>query len=93
MDKKGEEGEDTGPRLSFKERQVIYTNDKKKAIEHAEKREKYIYKSDRDAGKFMKFLEHRLEIWDELKDKTFYGKRMYEKTKTILNSYENEVNV
>jgi hypothetical protein len=91
MDKKKEE--DTGPRLSFEERQVIYANDKKKAIEQAEKREKYIYKSDRDAGKFMKFLEHRLEIWDELKDKTFYGKRMYEKTKTILNSYENEVNV
>ena len=91
MDKKKEE--DTGPRLSFEERQVIYANDKKKAIEQAEKREKYIYKSDRDAGKFMKFLEHRLEIWDELKDKTFYGKRMYEKTKTILFSYENEVNV
>ena len=91
MDKKEEE--DIGPRLSFEERQVIYAKDKKNAIERAANCEKYIYKSDRDAGKFKNFLEHRLEIWDELKDKTFYGKRMYEKRKTILNSYEDKLKV
>ena len=85
--------EDIGPRLSFNERQVIYANNKKKAIEKAERNDKYVYKSNRDAGKFIKFLEHRLEIWAELKDKTFHGKRMFEKTKMILNSCENKINV
>lgn len=93
MDKNKDKDEDIGPRLSFNERQVIYANNRKDAIEKAEKSDKYVYKSNRDAGKFIKFLKHRLEIWDELKDKTFHGKRMFEKTKMILNSYENKINV
>ena len=48
--------------------------------------EKVRYKSPGDPERFLKFLEYRLTIWDELKDKTFHGKRMYEKTKEIINS-------
>jgi hypothetical protein len=48
--------------------------------------EKVRYKSPSDPERFLKFLEHRLTIWDELKDKTFHGKRMYEKTNEIINS-------
>jgi hypothetical protein len=48
--------------------------------------EKVRYKSPGDPERFLKFLEHRLTIWDELKDKTFHGKRMYEKTNEIINS-------
>ena len=48
--------------------------------------EKIRYKSPSDPERFLKFLEHRLTIWDELKDKTFHGKRMYEKTNEIINS-------
>ena len=48
--------------------------------------EKVRYKSPGDPERFLKFLEHRLTIWDELKDKTFHGKRMYEKTNEIITS-------
>ena len=51
------------------------------------KGEKVRYKSRCDSKKFKKFLEDRLTIWDELKDKTFYAKRMHEKTKTLLENW------
>ena len=56
-------------------------------MEEALKAEKVRYKSHCDSEKFKKFLEHRLTIWDELKDKTFYAKRMHEKTKTLLENW------
>lgn len=48
--------------------------------------EKVRYKSSSDPERFLKFLEHRLTIWEELKDKTFHGKRMYEKTNELINN-------
>ena len=48
--------------------------------------ERVRYRSSRNPGSFVSFLEGRLEIWDEVKDKTFHGTRMYEKTKEILES-------
>jgi hypothetical protein len=50
--------------------------------------EKVRYKSPGDTERFLKFLEHRLTIWEELKDKTFHGKRMYEKTNEIINNIQ-----
>ena len=50
------------------------------------KGEKVRYKSNCNSEKFKKFLEYRLTIWDELKDKTFHGKRMHEKTNEIINN-------
>jgi hypothetical protein len=37
--------------------------------------------------KFKEFLEDRLTIWVGEKDKTFYGKGMYEKTKTLIDNW------
>ena len=45
------------------------------------------YKSNCDSDKFKGFLEDRLTIWKREKDKTFYGKRMYEKTKTLIDNW------
>ena len=56
-------------------------------MEEALKAEKVRYKSNCDSKKFKKFLEDRLTIWDELKDKTFYAKRMHEKTKTLVENW------
>ena len=56
------------------------------------KGEKVRYKSHCDSKKFKKFLEGRLTIWDELKDKTFYAKRMYNKTTEILANLESCAN-
>ena len=56
------------------------------AMEEALKAENVRYKSNCDSDKFKEFLEDRLTIWDELKDKTFHGKRMFEKTNEIINS-------
>ena len=50
--------------------------------------EKVRYKSHCDSEKFKEFLEDRLTIWDELKDKTFHGKKMYEKTKTLIDNWD-----
>ena len=56
-------------------------------MEEALKGEKVRYKSHCDSEKFKKFLEDRLTIWDDLKDDTFYAKRMHEKTKTLLDNW------
>ena len=50
--------------------------------------EKVCYKSPVDQERFKAFLEDRLAIWSELKDKTFHGKRMYEKTNEIINNIQ-----
>ena len=56
-------------------------------MDEALKVEKVRYKSHCDSDKFKAFLEDRLTIWDDLKDKTFYAKRMHEKTKTLLENW------
>ena len=56
-------------------------------MEEALKGEKVRYKSNCDSEKFKGFLEDRLTIWVGEKDKTFYGKRMYEKTKTLIDNW------
>jgi hypothetical protein len=60
-------------------------------MEEALKAEKVRYKSHCDSKKFKKFLEDRLTIWDDLKDKTFHGKKMYEKTKTLIENWYKEM--
>jgi hypothetical protein len=57
------------------------------AMEQALKAEKVQYKSNCDSDKFKEFLEDRLTIWAGEKDKTFYGKKMYEKTKKLLENF------
>ena len=56
-------------------------------MEEALKGEKVRYKSNCDSEKFKEFLEDRLTIWEEEKDKTFYGKGMYEKTKILIDNW------
>lgn len=56
-------------------------------MEEALKGEKVQYKSNCDSEKFKGFLEDRLTIWEGEKDKTFYGKKMYEKTKTLIENW------
>jgi hypothetical protein len=54
------------------------------AMEKAMKGEKIRYKSKRDPERFLDFLEYRLKIWEKLQDETFYAKRMYAKTKEVI---------
>jgi hypothetical protein len=56
------------------------------AMDKAMKGEKIRYTSNRDPERFLYFLESRLKIWEQIKDDTFHGKRMYEKTKEIVDS-------
>lgn len=58
------------------------------AMNKALEGEKVRYKSSNNLERFKTFLEDRLVIWDELKDKTFHGKRMYDKTNEILTHLE-----
>ena len=83
----GKKDDDTITRLTPDERDTMYAKMKREAIEKALRGEKVRYKSNRNPEKFKKFLEHRLTIWDDLKEKTFYGKRMYEKTKCLIDNW------
>ena len=56
-------------------------------MEEALKGEKVRYKSNCDSDTFKEFLEDRLTIWAGEKDKTFHGKGMYEKTKTLIDNW------
>ena len=73
-------------RMTYEEREAMYMKGKQEAMNKALEGEMVRYTSAGDSEKFVTFLEGRLEIWDELKDKTFHGTRMYEKTKEILES-------
>jgi hypothetical protein len=73
-------------RMTYEEREAMYMKGKQEAMNKALEGERVRYTSAGDSEKFVTFLEGRLEIWDELKDKTFHGTRMYEKTKEILES-------
>jgi hypothetical protein len=57
------------------------------AMEEALKCENVRYKSNCDSDTFKDFLEDRLTIWEGEKNKTFYGKKMYEKTKTLIDNW------
>jgi hypothetical protein len=57
------------------------------ATEKALRGEKVRYKSECDSGKFKEFLEHRLTIWEGEREKTFHGKNMYEKTKSLIDNW------
>jgi len=56
-------------------------------MEEALKGENVRYKSNCDSDTFKDFLEDRLIIWEGEKDKTFHGKGMYEKTKTLIDNW------
>jgi len=56
-------------------------------MEEAIKGEKVRYKSPEDPEKFLKFLQHRLTIWEDLKEDTFHAKGMYEKTKKLIDEW------
>jgi hypothetical protein len=73
-------------RMTYEEREAMYMKGKQEAMNKALEGVRVRYTSAGDSEKFVTFLEGRLEIWDELKDKTFHGTRMYEKTKEILES-------
>ena len=73
-------------RMTYEEREAMYMKGKQEAMNKALEGERVRYTSAGYSEKFVTFLEGRLEIWDELKDKTFHGTRMYEKTKEILES-------
>ena len=88
----GKKNDDTTTRLTPHERYAMYAKMKQVAIEKALQGEKVRYKSASSPERFKTFLEHRLAIWDELKDKTFHGKRMYNKTKEILTNFESSAN-
>lgn len=83
----GKKEVDSTNRLTYEEREAIYAKSRAAAVEKALQGEKVRYKSNRNPEKFKTFLEHRLTIWDELKDKTFHGKRMYEKTKNLIDNW------
>ena len=57
------------------------------AMEEALRAEKVRYKSPEDPGKFLEFLQHRLTIWEDLKEDTFHAKGMYEKTKKLIDEW------
>ena len=79
--------EETTSRLSPDGRFSMYTEKKKAAMKKALDGEKIRYRSNRNSENFKNFLENRLTIWDDMKDKTFYGKRMYEKTKSLIDNW------
>jgi hypothetical protein len=79
---------DVSTRLSFDELAKRSMDARVEAANKAMEGEKVRYKSPGDPERFLKFLEHRLTIWDELKDKTFHGKRMYEKTRDLVSQFK-----
>ena len=83
----GKKEAESTTRLTYEEREAIYIKSRATAVEKALQSEKVRYKSNRNPEKFKRFLEHRLTIWDDLKGKTFYGKRMYEKTKSLIDNW------
>lgn len=79
---------DVSTRLSFDELTKRSMDARVEASNKAAESEKVRYTSPNDPEKFLKFLEHRLTIWDELKDKTFHGKRMYAKTHDLIEEFK-----
>ena len=73
-------------RMTYEEREAMYMKGKQEAMNKALEGERVRYRSSRNSDSFVSFLEGRLGIWDEVKDKTFHGTMMYDKTKEILES-------
>lgn len=80
---------ETGTRRTWEETEQLFTKQRSAALERALQTDKVRYKSSVPPQKFINFLEGRLHIWEQLKDKTFHGKRMFEKTNEILSSLKN----
>jgi hypothetical protein len=78
---------DVSTRLTPEELDKRSMDARNAVMEEALTSEKVRYTSHCDSKKFKKFLEDRLTIWDELKDKTFYAKRMHEKTKSLIENW------
>ena len=78
---------DVSTRLTPDELDKRSMDARNRVMEEVLKGEKVRYKSHCDSKKFKKFLEDRLTIWDDLKDKTFHGKKMYEKTKSLIENW------
>ena len=83
----GKKEAETTARLTHEEREARYTESRAAASAAALQSEKVRYKSKCNPDRFKEFLEYRLTIWDDLKDKTFYGKRMFEKTKHLIDNW------
>ena len=83
----GKKESETTVRLTHEEREARYRESRAAAAEKALQSEKVRYKSKCNPDRFKEFLEYRLTIWDDLKDKTFYGKRMFEKTKHLIDNW------
>lgn len=78
--------EDVSTRLSPIEFQKQRAEQKAAAMKKALEADKVVYKSSSSPERFKEFLQDRLEIWSQVKDKTFHGKKMYEKTNAIIES-------
>ncbi len=78
----------SGPRRTVDEQKRQFTNSTQKALKLASEGEKYRYKSTRDLDRFVKYLRSKLEMWEELKDKSFHATRMYNKTVDLLSAIE-----
>lgn len=78
--------EETSTRTSYDQIEKARMESKIAAMEKALQGEKVRYKSSGESTRFINFLEDRLTIWDDAKDKTFHGKRMYDKTNEIINN-------
>jgi hypothetical protein len=76
---------DVSPRLSPDELAKRSMDTRIAVTEKALRCEKVRFKSECDPEKFKEFLEYRLTIWEGLKDKTFHGKKMFEKTSKLLS--------
>ena len=79
--------QEVGTRLTTEEIAKRSMELRSAAMEKALKAEKVRYKSPEDPEKFLKFLQHRLTIREDLKDETFHAKGMYEKTKKLIDEW------
>lgn len=77
-----------GTRQTHNEQQENFAKSTQKALKLASEGEKYRYKSTCDKERFVDYLRSKLEMWEELKDKSFHATRMYNKTKGLLNVLE-----
>lgn len=80
--------EETSTRLSPIELEKYRAERRAAAMKKALEADKVVYKSSSSPERFKEFLQDRLKIWSQVKDKTFHGNRMYKKTEEILNNFK-----
>jgi Cft2 family RNA processing exonuclease len=97
MNKKAQE---SVARMSYEDREKMYSDSRNKAAMKAMEAEKVRYKSNNSPSRFLTFLKDRLDILDSRKtsvvEKGFlkkgftkrYNERLYDKTKKIIESLE-----